>query len=77
MIEYLESKDSMYHILQVEELHGPREDRPDDQRAGQRVPAVPAGGEQARLDVGLTRPRIRHRGEWITIVQCRASQPSP
>ena len=50
-------------MVQVEELHRPREDRPDDQRAGQRVPAVPEGGEQARLDVGLSRPRLRDRGE--------------
>ena len=36
----------------MEELLRTSKDRPDDQRAGQRVPALPEGREQARLDAG-------------------------
>ena len=49
----------------MEELHGPREDCPDDERAGQRVPAVPESGKQARLDVGLSRLGLRDGGEEV------------
>ena len=47
----------------MEELHGPGEDGADDERAGLGVPAVPEGGEQARLDVGLSCSRLRHSGQ--------------
>ena len=49
----------------MEELHRPWEDRADDERAGQRVPAVPESGEQARLDVGLSRLGLRDGGEEV------------
>ena len=36
----------------MEELLCASEDRSDDERAGQRLPTLPEGGKQARLDVG-------------------------
>ena len=49
----------------MEELHGPGEDGADDERAGLCIPAVPEGGEQTRLDVGLSCSRLRHSGQSV------------
>ena len=49
----------------MEELHGAGEDGANDERAGLGVPAVPEGGEQTRLDVGLSCSRLRHSGQSV------------
>ena len=42
----------------MEELFCASEDRSDDERAGQRLPTLPEGGKQARLDVGTVQKQI-------------------
>jgi hypothetical protein len=42
----------------MEELLRTGKDRPDDKRAGQRLPALPEGREQAWLDAGKLQTTI-------------------